>query len=306
VCIYNNWTQQTQDLRGTRCNNNADTLGLGSRLLYGGEGKTDLATVLRDGPKRYIAVYGRRQEIRGLFKIRVATGCTPPKQDDADWDKNFTTTDGSAGRRLRLPGGNGYYVNDEPLTTPAGDADDDPGKVTACARVFTNSSIDSACSYECNDGFVPGADIRCIVLNNSLPGKLTSATCAKPSAPEPEPEPEPAPEPEPEPQPGSGSGSWASETAPELVMEPAPYVSYIQPRPKSVSSEIGRASSATDLDPAAPYSARELRFLQAKLDAEKQRDSAEKRFREMELVLMAMAAPSATAASVLNTSGSSK
>jgi hypothetical protein len=125
------------------------------------------------GPTRYVAVYGRRRELHGMFDIRVATGCTPPKQDEADWDTNFTTVDDSD-RRLRLPGGNGHYVNDDQLLN-----DDQDGKITACIRVFAGDETELLCRYRCDDGFDKGGDIRCIVTNNSLPGTLTVGTCTR-------------------------------------------------------------------------------------------------------------------------------
>jgi hypothetical protein len=194
VCIYNDWKDQSTDIDGAGCNNNADTLGLGSRLIYGGAGKTDAAAI-RQTSARYVAVYGRRNTQTGSFKIRVATACSMPgpfadngQQRMVKDVKNGTSPDGS----LAVLGGHGYYVNDEV---------DDSKSVTACAQIFANATEELSCKYDCVNGYKMGDKIECIVHSNLRMGTLTNGSCTKKPTPEPEPQPEPMPKPEPKPRP---------------------------------------------------------------------------------------------------------
>jgi hypothetical protein len=153
LCVYERelngdtpaWNQQVLDLSGDKCNNNADQLGLGSRLIYGSrETQTGAVAMKKYGDQRYVAVYGRRKEITGKFDITVRTACNPPESGI-------------------LPSGNGYYVSKD-LYLP-------------CHQVFANATFDYSCTYECDPGYKHGADIKCIADTNTVFGRLTEGSC---------------------------------------------------------------------------------------------------------------------------------
>jgi hypothetical protein len=164
------WKQQVLDLSGDKCNNNADQLGLGSRLIYGGKSQTDAVAMKKYGDQRYVAVYGRRKEITGKFDITVRTACNPPGGIPINTNQSMTIdNDGQQqlAPELGLPSGNGHYVS----------KDHDVG-FSPCHQVFANATFDYSCTYECDPGYKRGADIKCIAdTNTSVFGRLTEGSC---------------------------------------------------------------------------------------------------------------------------------
>ncbi len=154
---------------------------------------------------RYIAVYGRRKDEKGLFNISVSTSCPAPNDKVAD------TSEADQIQRM--------YLTDTTTGDDTGWYDDPQSPDKPCTDSFVRgASGPDTCSFVCADGYVPldksnGESSRAVRVCKPPPCNQNNCTqdelnqngafddnrCIR-KQPEPEPEPELEPEPEPEPQ----------------------------------------------------------------------------------------------------------